>query len=59
MIYTIDFTLTGDDGHREDLTRRTAAEGFDAAVDTITRTYGNSVVIESVSLKGLPKSSLK
>lgn len=59
MIYTIDFTLTGDDGHREALTRRVVTDGFDAAVNTITRTYGNSVVIESVSLKGLPKSSLK
>ena len=55
MIYTIDFTLTGDDGHREALTRRVSASGFDDAVNSIYSAFGNSIVIESVSLKGLPR----
>lgn len=53
MIYTIDFTLTCDDGRREDLTRRVLTDSMAEAEAAVYGAYGNSITINTISVKDI------
>lgn len=51
MLYTINFTLFGDDNSKEDLTRRVLCHSMAEAEAAVLGAYGNSVTINSISIK--------
>lgn len=53
MLYTINFTVFGDDNSTENLTRRVVTDGMAKAEAAVYGTYGNSVTINSISIKDI------
>ena len=51
MLYTINFTVFGDDNSREDLTRRVLCHNMAEAEAAVYGAYGNSVTINTISIK--------
>jgi hypothetical protein len=51
MLYTINFTVFGDDNSREDLTRRVLCHSMAEAEAAVLGAYGNSVTINTISIK--------
>jgi hypothetical protein len=51
MLYTINFTVFGDDNSREDLTRRVLCHSMAEAEAAVYGAYGNSVTINTISIK--------
>jgi len=53
MLYTINFTVFGDDNSKEDLTRRVLCHSMAEAEAAVLGAYGNSVTINSISIKNI------
>jgi hypothetical protein len=53
MLYTINFTVFGDDNSREDLTRRVLTDSMAEAEAAVLGAYGNSVTINTISIKNI------
>lgn len=53
MLYTINFTVFGDDNSREDLTRRVLCHSMAEAEAAVYGAYGNSVTINTISIKNI------
>ena len=53
MLYTINFTVFGDDNSRENLTRRVVTDSMAKAEAAVYSCYGNSVTINTISIKDI------
>lgn len=53
MLYTINFTLYGDDNSQNDLTRRVVTDSMAKAEAAVYSCYGNSLTINSISIQKL------
>ena len=51
MLYTINFTLYGDDNSKNDLTRRVVTDSMAKAEAAVYGCYGNSLTINSISIQ--------
>jgi len=51
MLYTINFTLYGDDNSKNDLTRRVVTDSMAKAEAAVYSCYGNSLTINSISVQ--------
>ena len=51
MLYTINFTLFGDDNTQNVLTRRVVTDSMAKAEAAVYGTYGNSLIINTISIK--------
>ena len=51
MLYTINFTVFGDDNSQNELTRRVLTDSMAAAEAAVYGTYGNSLTINTISIK--------
>jgi hypothetical protein len=51
MLYTINFTVFGDDNSSENLTRRVLTDSMAEAEAAVLGAYGNSVIINTISIK--------
>ncbi len=51
MLYTINFTVFGDDNSQNELTRRVLTDSMAKAEAAVYGTYGNSLTINTISIK--------
>jgi len=53
MLYTIRFTVFGDDNSRENLVRRVLCHSMAEAEAAVYGAYGNGITINSISIKDI------